>query len=39
MPSFAQLSDQDIAAVIDHERASWGNKAPRITPDAVKRAR
>jgi len=39
MPSFAQLSDQDIAAVIDHERTSWGNKAPIITPDAVKRAR
>ncbi len=39
MPSFAQLSDADIASIVDHERASWGNKAPRITPDVVKRAR
>jgi mono/diheme cytochrome c family protein len=39
MPSFAQLSDNDIAAIIDHERTSWGNKAPTITPDVVKRAR
>ena len=39
MPAFSQLSDQDIAAIIDHERTSWGNSAPIITPDAVKRAR
>jgi mono/diheme cytochrome c family protein len=39
MPSFAQLSDSDIAAIIDHERTSWGNAAPIITPDDVKRAR
>jgi mono/diheme cytochrome c family protein len=39
MPSFAQLSDADVAAVIDHERTSWGNRAPTITPDIVKRAR
>jgi mono/diheme cytochrome c family protein len=39
MPPFAQLSDNDIAAIIDHERTSWGNAAPTITPDDVKRAR
>jgi mono/diheme cytochrome c family protein len=39
MPSFAQMPDEEIAAIIDHERTSWGNRAPTITPSAVKRAR
>jgi len=41
MPSFAsQLSDAQIAAVVDHERTSWGNHAlPLVTPDQVKRLR
>jgi mono/diheme cytochrome c family protein len=39
MPPFAALSDADLAAIIDHERTSWGNAAPIITPDVVKRAR
>lgn len=39
MPPFSQLSDADIAAVIDHERTSWRNQAPTVTPDDVKRAR
>lgn len=39
MPPFAQLSDDQIAAIIDHERTSWGNNAPTISPDEVKRAR
>ena len=39
MPSFKQLSDDDVAAIIDHERTSWGNNAPIINPDDVKRAR
>jgi mono/diheme cytochrome c family protein len=39
MPPFSQLSDADVAAVIDHERTSWGNQAPTVTPDDVKRAR
>jgi mono/diheme cytochrome c family protein len=39
MPAFAQLSDNDIAAIVDHERTSWGNAAPIITPDDVKRER
>lgn len=39
MPSFARLSDRDIAAIIDHERTSWGNHAPLITPADVKKQR
>ncbi len=39
MPAFPQLSDNDIAAIIDHERTSWGNNAPIINPDDVKRIR
>lgn len=39
MPAFPQLSNNDIAAIIDHERTSWGNNAPTINPDDVKRAR
>jgi mono/diheme cytochrome c family protein len=39
MPPFAQLSDNDVAAIIDHERTSWGNAAPIVNPDDVKRAR
>ena len=39
MPAFPQLSDADIAAIVDHERTSWGNNAPTITPDDVKRLR
>jgi mono/diheme cytochrome c family protein len=39
MPAFAQLSDADVAAVVDHERTSWGNEAPIVSPDVVKRAR
>lgn len=39
MPAFSQLSDADIAAIIDHERTSWGNQAPVITPADVKRGR
>jgi mono/diheme cytochrome c family protein len=36
MPSFAgQLSDQDIANIIDHERSSRGNKTSLVTPKDV----
>lgn len=32
MPPWAdQLSDAQIAAVINHERSSWGNNAPKVT--------
>ncbi|MDQ2681498.1 MAG: c-type cytochrome, partial [Candidatus Eremiobacteraeota bacterium] len=40
MPAFAaQLSDAQIAAVIDHERTSWGNHGPTITPGEVAKNR
>jgi mono/diheme cytochrome c family protein len=39
MPAFPQLSDNDVAAIIDHERTTWGNNAPVVNPDDVKRAR
>lgn len=40
MPAFAaQLTDAQIAAVIDHERTSWGNHGPLVTPNQVKRDR
>jgi mono/diheme cytochrome c family protein len=39
MPPFAQLSNEDVAAIVDHERTSWGNQSPIVTPDQVKRAR
>ncbi len=36
MPPFAeQLSNDEIAAVVNHERTSWGNAAPTVTPDQV----
>ncbi|MEB2780621.1 cbb3-type cytochrome c oxidase subunit II [Algoriphagus sp. C2-6-M1] len=40
MPPFAdQLSDEDIAAIISHERSSWGNTAKNVTSDEVKKIR
>jgi mono/diheme cytochrome c family protein len=40
MPAFASaLNDAQIAAVIDHERTSWGNHGPTVTPEEVKRDR
>lgn len=37
MPAFAaQLTDAQIAAVVDHERTSWGNHGPIVTPSQVK---
>lgn len=36
MPAFGnQLDDKQIAALINHERISWGNAAPIVTPEAV----
>lgn len=36
MPAWAeQLSDREIAAVINHERSSWGNNAPAVTVEDV----
>ncbi len=40
MPAFgSQLSDAQIAAVIDHERTSWGNQATTVTPGQVTKDR
>jgi cytochrome c oxidase subunit 2 len=39
MASFARLSDAEIAAVITHERTSWGNSAGEVQPAEVAAAR
>ena len=40
MPAWAdQLSDQEVAAVINHERTSWGNAAPTVTSGDVAKIR
>jgi nitrite reductase (NO-forming) len=39
MPPFAQLSDEDIAAIVTFERMSWGNTGGAVTPDQVKALR
>jgi len=40
MPAWAgQLSDAEVAAVINHERTSWGNNAPTVTADIVAKIR
>lgn len=40
MPPFGDLlSDEEIAAVVAHERSSWGNQAPAPAPADVKRIR
>ncbi len=36
MPAFGnQLDDNQIAALVNHERTSWGNSAPTVTPEDV----
>ncbi|MCC5929128.1 MAG: cytochrome c [Cyclobacteriaceae bacterium] len=40
MPGFAeQLSDEEIAAIVNHERSSWGNKAEAVKSEDVKEIR
>ncbi len=40
MPGFAdQLSDEEVAAIANHERSSWGNNASLLTADDVKKIR
>jgi mono/diheme cytochrome c family protein len=40
MPAYAgKLSDQEIADVASFIRNSWGNAAPAVTPEQVKKAR
>lgn len=36
MPAWAALlSDEEVAAVVNHERSSWGNSAPPVTSEFV----
>ena len=40
MPPFAdQLTDAEIAAITTHERSSWGNNAPPVKEEDVKKIR
>lgn len=39
MPSFATLSDRDIADVATYVRNSWGNGAPPVAPGTVRKLR
>ena len=40
MPAYAErLDDAEIAALSDFLRASWGNRAPPVTPAIVARQR
>ncbi len=40
MPPFSeQLSDEEVAAIINHERTTWGNDAPTVTADQVGKVR
>lgn len=40
MQPFSQLlSDEEVAAVINHERTSWGNNAPTVTAEDVAKVR
>jgi mono/diheme cytochrome c family protein len=40
MPGMAdQLSDEEVAAVINHERSSWGNNSRLIKPEQVHKIR
>ena len=36
MPPWSELlTDEEVAAVVNHERTSWGNASPTITPEKV----
>src|SRR5699024_4595216 len=40
MPGFENmLSDAEIAAIVNHERTSWGNDAPTVTAEDVAKVR
>lgn len=37
MPGFGDLlTDEEIAAIINHEKSSWGNNAPQVSAEQVK---
>jgi cytochrome c oxidase cbb3-type subunit 2 len=31
------LTAEEIAAIMNHEKTSWGNSAKKVTPDEVKK--
>jgi mono/diheme cytochrome c family protein len=39
MPSFAQLGDAELAAVLSHVRSTWGNKSAPVTAELVEKER
>ena len=40
MPGFAQrLSDEQVAEVVTFIRSAWGNRAPSVSADDVRKAR
>jgi cytochrome c oxidase cbb3-type subunit 2 len=40
MPAFGdQLNDEQVAAVVNHTRTSWGNQAPTVTAAEVAKTR
>ncbi|GAA0892679.1 cbb3-type cytochrome c oxidase subunit II [Fulvivirga kasyanovii] len=40
MPPFKdQLTDEEVSAIANHERSSWGNSAEMVTPEEVKKIR
>jgi mono/diheme cytochrome c family protein len=40
MPPFSELlTDEEVAAIINHERTSWGNNAPTVTVEQVQKIR
>jgi mono/diheme cytochrome c family protein len=40
MPAFRDLlTDVDVAAIVNHERTSWGNAAPTVSASQVAKLR
>ena len=39
MPGFSSLSDEEVAAVVNHERSQWGNNAKIISQNDVAKLR
>ncbi len=33
----ANLSPEEVAAIMNHEKTSWGNKATKVTPEEIKK--
>jgi cytochrome c oxidase cbb3-type subunit 2 len=40
MPALADnLTDEEIKAIVDYERSSWGNSAPKVPKEIITRLR